>query len=352
MLALAACGVDAAHDGDASMDASLDATDDVSDAASDAHDDDGGLDAFAPGTVDAWPLPDGCAVFGQPTTDASCGYTVSLNDPVACTVDVDAGTQDADLCVVLCDPYEAECVYTDLTLADGGHEYVVGCGGGDGCVGRLHERARADLARRCARGRFNRGAWLARAAALEATSVEAFEILAEELERFGAPEALVADARRAARDEVRHARATTVLASRFGARVPSRARGRRRRRDLRTVAVENAAEGCVRETFGAALAAWQAACARDATVRRAMRSIARDEARHADLAWRIDAWVADVALEDARAARGDAIRALRASVAAFGGGDEILGLPDATSAGRLLDALFADELLGARNERL
>ena len=58
-------------------------------------------------------------------------------------------------------------------------------------------------------------------------------------------------------------------------------------RPLVDVAAENAAEGCVCETFGAALAAWQAQWAEDRAVRRAMRAIARDEAEHAALGWAV-----------------------------------------------------------------
>jgi hypothetical protein len=61
-------------------------------------------------------------------------------------------------------------------------------------------------------------------------------------------------------------------------------------RDLETIAIENAVEGCVREAFGALVATWQAQRAADAGVRVAMQRIARDETRHAALAVAIDAW--------------------------------------------------------------
>jgi hypothetical protein len=57
------------------------------------------------------------------------------------------------------------------------------------------------------------------------------------------------------------------------------------------MALENAAEGVVRETFGAAIALWQASHARDSEVRRAMRQIAGDECRHAELSWRLARWL-------------------------------------------------------------
>ena len=345
LLALAACGTaTATQDGGedaAPSDATLDTTapDATDDGALDATDE---ADADA-GTVAYLPLPDGCAVNGKPDGFAPCGYTETLNDPTACQVDVDADTQDSDVCYVLCSPDEPDCVYYDLGVGDGGHEYLLSCGAG--CVGRLHESARDELGGRCARARFDRGAWLADGAALEAASVAAFEILAGELARFGAPRALVADAKRAARDEVRHARATAALAERFGASpasAPAPAPAPRER-DLRTFAIENAIEGCVRETFGAALAAWQASRARDHAVREAMRAIARDEARHADLGWRIDAWLTSSASAgDARAmreARAAAVSALLASADEWGAGDAALGLPTAAEAARLLATL-------------
>ena len=52
-------------------------------------------------------------------------------------------------------------------------------------------------------------------------------------------------------------------------------------RELEAIAIENAVEGCVRESFGALLATWQAKTAGDARVRAAMKRIARDETRHA-----------------------------------------------------------------------
>src|SRR6185436_17624372 len=55
---------------------------------------------------------------------------------------------------------------------------------------------------------------------------------------------------------------------------------------------ENAIEGCVRETFGALVATWQAANARDPRIARALRVIARDETRHASLAWRVQRFYA------------------------------------------------------------
>jgi hypothetical protein len=57
------------------------------------------------------------------------------------------------------------------------------------------------------------------------------------------------------------------------------------------LAVENAREGCVGESFAALIATFQATTAADPEVRAHLTSIAGDETRHAELAWEIDAWL-------------------------------------------------------------
>jgi hypothetical protein len=80
-------------------------------------------------------------------------------------------------------------------------------------------------------------------------------------------------------------------------------------RALEAIAIENAIEGCVRETFGALVAAWQAREARDPVVRAVMKRIARDETNHASLGWAIDTW-ARTRLDRAARRRVDAARAV------------------------------------------
>jgi hypothetical protein len=126
---------------------------------------------------------------------------------------------------------------------------------------------------------------------LEAASVPAFERLMRELEAHGAPASLRNAARRAARDEVRHARTITALAEEAGARVPQVRVAPFEERSLEAIATENAVEGCVRETFGAAVAAVQAKRASHRGLRAAMRRIARDEAQHAQLSWAVADWI-------------------------------------------------------------
>jgi len=94
-------------------------------------------------------------------------------------------------------------------------------------------------------------------------------------------------------------------------------------RDLESVACENAVEGCVGETYGAAFATWAASHADHEDVRAASRAIASDEMRHAALGWAIHAWASEKLDRDARdrvqAARDEAVRALTSRV----GGDRL-----------------------------
>ena len=134
------------------------------------------------------------------------------------------------------------------------------------------------------------GGWFARAAHLEAASIEAFRVLARELVLHDAPANLVAEAERSARDEIRHAAIMTRLARRFGEEVEPPRVEPRAPRSLFEFARENAIEGCVRETYGAVEAILLAEVETDPDVARAMHAIAIDEARHAELAWSIAAW--------------------------------------------------------------
>jgi hypothetical protein len=189
------------------------------------------------------------------------------------------------------------------------------------------------------------GGYFADVAHLEAASVYAFERMRDELCAHGAPSELVKTAERSIRDELRHARVTTRLARRFGCE-PAAAKVRRgRTRSLEAIARENAIEGCVRETFGAMVATWQAANATDASIRSHMRRIAADETRHAALAWSVARW-AEGRL-DARAqsriarARRNAIRDLGRNLASNlpAASVSAAGLPNEREARTIFDEL-------------
>jgi hypothetical protein len=151
------------------------------------------------------------------------------------------------------------------------------------------------------------GAYFAEIAALEAASVDAFEILARELRHHGAPDSLIRAARRAARDEVRHARMVGALARRCGFTPRSPRIAPQPLKSLEAMAIENAVEGCVRETYGALLATYQARAATSSALRETFSRIAKDETRHATLAWRVAAWL-DGRLDREARARVEAAR--------------------------------------------
>jgi hypothetical protein len=145
------------------------------------------------------------------------------------------------------------------------------------------------------------GRFFAAAAALEAASVDAFLILRAELTAHGAPRRLLRAAERSARDEIRHARMMGALARRHGANVEAPVIEGRPVRSLEAIAIENAVEGCVRETYGALVATYQAEASRDPHVRAVMRRVARDETRHAALGWEIARWASRRLDREARA---------------------------------------------------
>jgi hypothetical protein len=136
----------------------------------------------------------------------------------------------------------------------------------------------------------------AAAAQLEASSVWTFLRLAAELAAVGAPDALIAAALDAADDEVRHAelcaRAAGGLA--LAALPPGTASPRFTRRSphaLATLAREAWLEGCLNEGAAAAEAVYASSETTTATTRAMLATIATDEARHAELAWNVLAWM-------------------------------------------------------------
>jgi hypothetical protein len=189
------------------------------------------------------------------------------------------------------------------------------------------------------------GEHFARMAHLEQASITAFEVLEAELVRHGAPEALIARARRAAAHEVRHTAMTRALALRFGARPTMAEVETVSLRSLEALAIDNAVEGCVRECFGAALGCYQARTAQDPEIAAAMAVIAEDETEHAALAFAIDGWVQSRLDDGARArvaaARARAVGELRGELAHVPDATTraALGWPDATAALRVCSAL-------------
>ncbi len=192
------------------------------------------------------------------------------------------------------------------------------------------------------------GAWFREMAHLEAASIVAFDRLDHELGELGAPARLRAMAQRSRRDEQRHAAETARLAKRFGGAKKVLAVEPPRERSALEIALENAVEGCVRETYGALVAAWQSRTAADREIRATLSGIARDEARHADLAWSVARWLEPTLTSEERArvdaARLEAIEELRAEVRRVAPTSELVhvaGLPSQAAASALVDELAA-----------
>lgn len=232
---------------------------------------------------------------GPATGNSSCGWTrIFQGDPTVCL-----GQFSAYNCDAVCGQPAAYCVYTAVcsdslscgevscqaqldcpvqvkpTPGNGGRRsgYFASIGFGPPPTGR------------------EIGTHFARVACMEAGSVEAFRLLRDELSAHRAPKRLVKAASRAIRDEIRHVRQTSALARRFGEEpIAPHPAPPREIRPLVEMAIENAAEGCVRETYSALECAWQAQLATDPVVRATMSRIARDEMRHLALAWRVHAW--------------------------------------------------------------
>jgi hypothetical protein len=192
------------------------------------------------------------------------------------------------------------------------------------------------------------GEVLARTAYLEAASIDAFIDLAVQLEAHGAPAELTHRMRLAAGDEVRHARGIGALARAHGAEPPRVRVVARGLRTLLALALENAREGCVRETWGAACAVVQSTRAADPAVRALMTGIAHDELRHAALSWDLAAWIDARLTADERTrvldARASAVRELQVELDAElpTGWRSTLGLPTLEEARHILGSMRAE----------
>jgi hypothetical protein len=149
----------------------------------------------------------------------------------------------------------------------------------------------APLARTSAPAADACGRYLGTMAHLEGCAVLAFEELAQELARFGAPQGLIARAKEAADDERRHQAMMTSHARMYGADVAAAQSSPHRYASLFELALHNAQEGCVRETYGALVAMHQAARAGDAALRIDLRQIAQEEVRHAEWSHDLARWL-------------------------------------------------------------
>ena len=188
------------------------------------------------------------------------------------------------------------------------------------------------------------GSELANMAAHEAGAALAFAQLARELERHGVHRSFTRGARRAAREEVRHAQLVGGLARAHGGRF-SVTPPRDTERTLEAIALENAAEGCVRETLGAVIGFHQARHASDPAVRSVMAQVSADELGHSAwshaLARHLDSRLSLPARRRVREAREAALAGARQELSAEPNRaiSAQLGLPDAERVQSLAAAL-------------
>jgi len=135
--------------------------------------------------------------------------------------------------------------------------------------------------------------WLDQAL-MEHASVAAFARFSLQLLALGAPAELCEQAASAMRDEIAHARACFELARRHSdgdvGPGPLDLTGALDAIDLEAIVLGTIAEGCIGETVAAIEAAEALAHCEDEATRATLARIARDETRHAELAWQFVAW--------------------------------------------------------------
>ncbi len=140
----------------------------------------------------------------------------------------------------------------------------------------------------------------------EHASVASFARFALQLMAVGAPAELVADAQRAALDEVEHARLAFAVASVYAGRAvgpgPFPLGDAHIATDLVALAVATVEEGCINETLSTVVARAELEQTTDPAVRAVLSRIIEDETRHAELAWQTVAWALRVGGPEVREA--------------------------------------------------
>lgn len=252
---------------------------------------------------------------------------------------VDAGTW----CIypITVQPPEQECAY-GRPLVLGGAPRLAPLRGGRGWAAGPPATAQLDP---------GRAATWARIALAEHASAASFSLVVLELMAFGAPADLVADTQAAAADEVRHAQLAFGLASRYAGVAlrpgPMPLGDLRIAADLAAFAAGTVREGCLAETVSALLVAEALDRETDPDARAALAVLARDESRHAALAWRTVRWAIDTAA-DPGAVRAAVAAAFATPPSAPGEG----GLLPAEVAAEVVDRAWMDVILPAAHALL
>jgi hypothetical protein len=146
-------------------------------------------------------------------------------------------------------------------------------------------------------------------------SIATFVRFTMRLHALGAPAELVRDAQEAVGEETEHARLAFGLASTFGGRPvgpgPLLIGGALDDVGAREFLATLIREGCIGETVAAIEARDALEHVTDPAVRVVLETIARDELRHAALAWRILGWVVASGRADRALVYDEVLRALR-----------------------------------------
>ena len=248
-----------------------------------------------------------CRLSGPGDAPVPCktNYLLPLSgDLSTCGFD-DAGNGAFEFCATMCGERSPSCRRAEASV-----QCTVSCA--------VDGRRYANVDDGAAPSGVDVGSYLARMAFFEAVSVDAFAMIEHELARLGAPQSLVRSCREAKLDEVRHARMAATMARRHGAAVETPPSPAPRACDLETLAIENAVEGCVGETFGVLIGMWQSVAAPTAALRTFFMTLTNDELRHAALSGRIDEWArSQLSVASCRrvdAAKAEALAKLEASL--------------------------------------
>lgn len=273
-------------------------------------------------------VPDGGGC-SKPTKPADAGWLVQLG---ACTNEVmtmhHGLVRMNDACSetgAICDEYCGGVWSFSCHLFESEPSEVV-CW--QGCVGRLVEGATPR-----SHGDGVAGA-LAMMAAHEGAAALAFDELAGELSAHRLPPALIRAARRAAHEERRHTRLVGDLARASGGRFAVTHRRLDEPRTLEAIALENAREGCARETLGAMVGLHQSRHAATPALRAVMAQVSADELGHASwsqaLAQTLDQKLSRAARRRVREARDQALHVAAAELTRATSADvaRALGVPD------------------------
>lgn len=233
---------------------------------------------------------------GIASFDNGCGretYLACRSDADACRVGADC--PDGEECSASYDTASFQCQEQNCAIGrplsvEGGVR-TADCAPRGDWVGGLA----LDVGERSAELRAALGAWWSDVAAMEHASVGSFARFTLELLSLGAPPELLAEAQRAAADEVAHARLAYTLAGAWRGEAvgpgPMSLDGVRPGADAAAILRALVEEACVGETLGAAEARAAASGVEDPALREALLGVAADEERHAALAWRSLRWM-------------------------------------------------------------